>query len=69
MSDLFTLDAMNQSVAYLRERGCYRFNGQWLDCDGNPLGAEPIEACKALRHRAIKRIIEAKRASGEGFIR
>jgi hypothetical protein len=70
MSDaLFTLDAINQSVSYLRERGCYRRNGFWLDADSTALGADPVEAVRALRHRAIKRVVEQKRSAGEHFHR
>lgn len=63
------LKQIDTAVSFLRESGAYRFGGLWLDGDGNPLDGDPIEAAKALRHRTIRKVVEAKRASGEAFTR
>lgn len=68
MSELQRIDT---AVRTLAEAGCRRdpATGCWITRDGLALGSDPIEAVRALRHHAIRRVVEQKRSAGEHFHR
>lgn len=61
MSELAKVTA---AVEALREAGCVRIGGLWLDQNDNVLASDPLTALRLLRRSRVKRVLDDHRERG-----
>ena len=55
---------IDHAVRYLRDHGCERVSGRWMQGGGVVLASDPVESARLLRHMLIRAEIDRTRAAG-----